>query len=262
MAPMDSGLETSSNDSDFNDKKNINVNNDHSKAALKNEFISLLEKNSIQEYKQLCQTSTSYIQLPHTSSTTSSALSHNFKMKTKPYRTFETILSLRAMKNKKLVFATMTNNVELVTELLKSMKVDPNFADEFKRTPLHLAATRGYVHIVNLLIFYGANPNSRDSLGNTPLHLAACVCKKPIVQALLDGGANVNILDRNKHTPYDLVYSKYQSRVNTCKSYDYYDVLFLLKSKYQPEDEMKALFDNLSITNNNHNNNNNNNQSM
>jgi ankyrin repeat domain-containing protein 54 len=43
--------------------------------------------------------------------------------------------------------AVSTNNTQTVAVLLNS-GVSPNAADEFKRAPLHLAACRGYIQIL------------------------------------------------------------------------------------------------------------------
>lgn len=105
----------------------------------------------------------------------------------------------------------MTNNTELVEYLLSHGKANPNASDRFKRTPLHIAASRGYSSICEILIRYGANPNSKDSLGNTPLHLAACACNIPVCTALVNGGA-LSIVDSNDRFPFDLALSKYKLR--------------------------------------------------
>jgi hypothetical protein len=58
------------------------------------------------------------------------------------------------------------------------------------RTPLHLAAMRGYLQIVLLLIAKGIDVDAKDNQGWTALHLAVERGHQPIVQALLDAGAN------------------------------------------------------------------------
>ncbi|CAH0729972.1 unnamed protein product, partial [Brenthis ino] len=100
-----------------------------------------------------------------------------------------------------------TNNTDLVEKLLLS-GADPNCSDEHKRSPLHLAACRGYVEVVKMLIRHGANPNIKDTLGNTPLHLAACTNHIPVVIELLDAGTDVSSHDKNGRNPIQLAQSK------------------------------------------------------
>lgn len=110
-------------------------------------------------------------------------------------------------KNKKLRFAAGTNNPEEVERLLQA-GADPNFTDKLLRSPLHLAACRGYTEVVKILIQYGANPNIKDKLGNTPLHLAACTSNISVVTALLGAGTDVSSNDKNGRTPLQLAQSK------------------------------------------------------
>jgi ankyrin repeat domain-containing protein 54 len=112
--------------------------------------------------------------------------------------------------------AVSTNNTQTVAVLLNS-GVSPNAADEFKRAPLHLAACRGYIQILQyvaiiilvmkltrelfgrLLLAKGANPNQKDAMGNTALHLAACTNNVPVVTLLLKAGMCLYYSYRRKH---------------------------------------------------------------
>lgn len=60
---------------------------------------------------------------------------------------------------------------EAVTVLLNA-GADPNFANEDRVTPLHMASKKGSYRIVELLIGAGANINAVDDNGNTPKDLA------------------------------------------------------------------------------------------
>jgi len=44
--------------------------------------------------------------------------------------------------------------------------------DRFENTPLHAASMHGYIHIVTLLLKYGADIDVWNDEDNTPLHLA------------------------------------------------------------------------------------------
>lgn len=61
-----------------------------------------------------------------------------------------------------------------------------------KITAIHAAAARGDVHVLQVLLDYGASVRIRNSLGETPLHVA----KNPAcVELLVKYGADVNAVD-------------------------------------------------------------------
>ncbi|XP_050535408.1 ankyrin repeat domain-containing protein 54-like [Daktulosphaira vitifoliae] len=107
----------------------------------------------------------------------------------------------------RLCRAASMNNTELLEQMLKN-GVNPNCWDSRKRTPLHLAACKGYTEAVRLLLKYGANPNIKDSLGNNPLHLAACTHHMEVVTLLLKGGTDVSSCDAQGRSPLHLAQSK------------------------------------------------------
>lgn len=53
---------------------------------------------------------------------------------------------------------------------------------------------------MKLLIDEGADIDACDDNSNTPLHFAACRCGLQIVQLLIDNGANIDARDRNSET--------------------------------------------------------------
>lgn len=136
----------------------------------------------------------------------------SWKMKTRchTHRSHHFDHILETNHQKRFQMAVMTNNIDSVIDFLKVRRLDPNIADQLKRTPLHLATTRGYVEIIKLLIYYGANPNRKDSLGNTPLHLAACVCNGPVIRTLVSGGAEISIMDNNNRLPCELLLGRHR----------------------------------------------------
>ncbi|MPC33826.1 Ankyrin repeat domain-containing protein 54 [Portunus trituberculatus] len=90
-------------------------------------------------------------------------------------------------KQRKLRIAVGLNNVASVEQLLKE-GVDPRVTDNKERSPLHIAASKGYAEIARLLLQHGADPNQKDAIGNTALHLAACTSNIPMVTLLLKSG--------------------------------------------------------------------------
>lgn len=59
------------------------------------------------------------------------------------------------------------------------------------RTTLHLAAMKGYLPIVQMLLERGIDINARDNNGWTALHLAAERGQQQVVKLLLDRGADL-----------------------------------------------------------------------
>jgi ankyrin repeat protein len=75
---------------------------------------------------------------------------------------------------KKIIKKIINNNTLLQFFFKKSnvfSGVNPNACDQLKRTGLHIAASRGYIDVVKLLLESGADPNTTDSINNTALHI-------------------------------------------------------------------------------------------
>ncbi|KAJ6017996.1 hypothetical protein N7451_001375 [Penicillium sp. IBT 35674x] len=62
----------------------------------------------------------------------------------------------------------------------------PSFQDEFGRLPLHWAAARGDVTLVQRILNAGCTPNPKDVFGRTPLFAAVCRDRGSVVKVLLD----------------------------------------------------------------------------
>lgn len=121
--------------------------------------------------------------------------------------------------------AASTNNAELLKFYLDK-GTNPNSADHYNRTALHLAAANGYMEIINLLIQYGADPNVRDRLGNTPLHLASCQGGSgtkglAIIKVLLQAGTNLESINSLGNNPLDLAKSKLRILLKSSNSRDH-----------------------------------------
>ncbi|KAJ9579829.1 hypothetical protein L9F63_004501, partial [Diploptera punctata] len=110
---------------------------------------------------------------------------------------------------RRLRHAAYTNNVDLVAALLDS-GVNPNACDEAYRSPLLIAACRGYSQVVRLLLEKGADPNCQDIDGNNALHLAAYTNNIRIVTMLLNAGTNQRSYDYYARGPLDVALLKFE----------------------------------------------------
>ena len=71
--------------------------------------------------------------------------------------------------------------------------VSVNALDYNNRSPLHLAAERGHLHVVEYLIEAGADINSKDNFGETASSLAAARQHTSILQILQNAGAAIAV---------------------------------------------------------------------
>ena len=71
--------------------------------------------------------------------------------------------------------------------------------------PLELAVLYNHYEIIELLVSYKSDPNTFDPVGLTALHLAAEKGSIKILKLLLDGGGKVNIL--SNHNGNSLIHS-------------------------------------------------------
>ncbi|UJR24559.1 hypothetical protein I4U23_005934 [Adineta vaga] len=71
-------------------------------------------------------------------------------------------------------------------------------------TALHVAAAKGYIDVIDLLIRAGANLNSVDNDGWTPLHAAAHWDKHDVIKYLIEKNASLDVKNYAGQTPLDV----------------------------------------------------------
>lgn len=96
------------------------------------------------------------------------------------------------------------HNTREKLKILLERGVNPNVADEYGRTPLHMAMKHDVAENAELLIEYGADVNCRDNEGNTPLLLAVNRESINCVNLLMKKGADANIPNTFNQYPYSL----------------------------------------------------------
>ncbi|XP_049945094.1 poly [ADP-ribose] polymerase tankyrase-like [Schistocerca serialis cubense] len=82
-----------------------------------------------------------------------------------------------------------------------------NAEDSNKQTPLHLAAYRGDLKILWVLLTSPVQLNARDRWGKTPLHWAATKKNNEVTRMLLLAGADKKARDGEGFTPEDMANS-------------------------------------------------------
>jgi len=94
-----------------------------------------------------------------------------------------------------------------VKDFIEKHLVDPNECDELSRlTPLHQAARRGHIKVVDVLLRSPClTVNARDSWNGTALHNAAAEGHIVVVAALLEKKVlELNVVNNFNQTPLDL----------------------------------------------------------
>jgi len=81
---------------------------------------------------------------------------------------------------------------------------DVNQLSLFGDRPIHVAATRGAIEELEILLSYGADVNAQGEHGYTPLHNAVEQGKLGAVSWLIHHGADQSRLNSGGKTPRDL----------------------------------------------------------
>ncbi|XP_026317582.1 Usher syndrome type-1G protein homolog [Hyposmocoma kahamanoa] len=92
----------------------------------------------------------------------------------------------------------------LLKVLREATRKDCNNKDESGMTPTLWAAFEGHIEALRLLCGRGGEPDKADYFGNTALHLAAARGHKECVTFLVNFGANLYAMDVEGHTAQDL----------------------------------------------------------
>ena len=71
-------------------------------------------------------------------------------------------------------------------------------------TALHVAAAKGYIKVMNLLIQSGSEMNQQDFDGWTPLHAAAHWAQREACELLAESYVNMDIKNCVGQTPFDV----------------------------------------------------------
>ncbi len=84
--------------------------------------------------------------------------------------------------------------------------ISPNisYSQSSNYSPLHWAASQGYVEMMKVLVDKGYDINLQDASGFTPLHYAVAAGSFDGVEYLVDRGADVYLVNNQNITPMTL----------------------------------------------------------
>ncbi|XP_042659039.1 ankyrin repeat domain-containing protein 6 isoform X6 [Tyto alba] len=107
-----------------------------------------------------------------------------------------------AVLSERLLVAAYKGQVENVVQLInKGAKVA---VTKHGRTPLHLAAHKGHLHVVQILLKAGCDLDIQDDAGDTALHVAAALNHRKVVKLLLEAGADASVVNNAGQTPLEV----------------------------------------------------------
>src|SRR5687767_12324387 len=103
-----------------------------------------------------------------------------------------------------IIKAAKKGDAALVSMLLQRDPSLKDARDKYGSTPLHCAAWKGHLDVVEVLLTAGADVNAvnqNEHWGTTPLHAAAHANQDGIARLLIEHGADVNARDLHEKTP-------------------------------------------------------------
>ncbi|WQF79138.1 Putative nucleoside phosphorylase domain, NACHT nucleoside triphosphatase [Colletotrichum destructivum] len=116
----------------------------------------------------------------------------------------ESLIDLHAKRLNKALASTTMDTAQASQPITAKASVDMftfiNRKDSSGGSPLSLAASGGFDHVVQKLVDKGASIDTRDITSQTPFYLAAYAGHATVVRILLENGAPVDDLDRNGNT--------------------------------------------------------------
>jgi hypothetical protein len=133
--------------------------------------------------------------------------------------------------------AALKGNIESL-KLLLEHNVDVNAADERGGTPLHLAARNSNPDCVALLLQHGANVNAKAIDRSTPLHDAAKEVDEESIRLLLDAGADttVRLSGGGMQSPVDFVRERFRTAENEQLRERYRRILLMMMERVAERD--------------------------
>lgn len=103
--------------------------------------------------------------------------------------------------------AAYRNHPEFVEFWATRLKLPVNvfLNTESRQTPLHIAARRGHVSVIENLYRHGADLNAQDNEGNTALHIAVQNNNAEVIRALLSdcAGVDEHAVAKNRQTAFE-----------------------------------------------------------
>lgn len=114
-----------------------------------------------------------------------------------------------------LMIAAQGNNAAICKSLLQNKKTNSELKGPLGETALHLAAKKGQVDAIQILLSFRANPNSTDKFGSTPLMYAAEAGQTKACEALLLKDDNIN--QQNDWGNTALMYAAKEGKADTVK---------------------------------------------